>query len=100
MLQYRIHSHHWNNIKKLNKVTAATDIIYITLIRRTLNEKVFAFCSAIRFSNAFLVEELMKNHRNLIVTYSNEYVRNCSVLDIAERMKNEKIINIVKKYLV
>jgi len=45
MLQYRIHSHHWNNIKKLNKVTAATDIIYITLIRRTLNEKVFAFCS-------------------------------------------------------
>ena len=56
--------------------------------------------SAIRFSNAFLVEELMKNYRNLIVTYSNEYVRNCSVLDIAERTKNEKIINIVKKYLV
>ena len=48
--------------------------------------------SAIRFSNAFLVEELMKNYRNLIVTYSNEYVRNCSVLDIAERTKNEKII--------
>ncbi len=46
--------------------------------------------SAIRFSNAFLVEELMKNYRNLIVTYSNEYVRNCSVLDIAERTKNEK----------
>ena len=42
----------------------------------------------------------MKNHRNLIVTYSNEYVRNCSVLNIAERMKNEKIINIVKMYLV
>ena len=42
----------------------------------------------------------MKNYRNLIVTYSNEYVRNCSVLDIAERTKNEKIINIVKKYLV
>ena len=42
----------------------------------------------------------MKNHRYLIVTYSNEHVRNCSVLNIAERMKNEKIINIVKKYLV
>lgn len=54
--------------------------------------------SAIRFSNDFLVEELMKNCRNLIVAYSNEYVRDCSILDIAKRTKNEKIINIVKEY--
>ncbi|MBP3489003.1 MAG: ankyrin repeat domain-containing protein [Roseburia sp.] len=54
--------------------------------------------SAIRFSNDFLVEELMKNCRNLIVTYSNEYVRDCSILDIAKRTKNENIINIVKEY--
>lgn len=40
----------------------------------------------------------MKNCRNLIVTYSNEYVRDCSILDIAKRTKNEKIINIVKEY--
>ena len=31
--------------------------------------------SAIRFSNAFLVEELMKNYRDLIVAYSNEYAK-------------------------
>ena len=54
---------------------------------------------AIRFSNAALVEELMKNCRHLIVTYSNEYVRNCSILDIAEKMKNERVIEMVKMYL-
>ncbi|MCM1468550.1 MAG: ankyrin repeat domain-containing protein, partial [Alistipes sp.] len=43
--------------------------------------------SAIRFSNLELVEQLMKNYRNLIVTYSNEYVRDCTILDIARRTR-------------
>lgn len=54
---------------------------------------------AIGFSNLYLVEELMKKYRNLIVTYSNEYVRDCTILDIAQRTKNDKVINIVKRYL-
>ena len=86
-------------IKKNNNIIAKKLIDEgIVINSREMNDN--PLVSAIRFSNAFLVEELMKNYRNLIATYSNEYVRNCSVLDIAERTKNEKIINIVKKYLV
>ncbi len=86
-------------IKKNNNIIAKK-LIDEGIVINSREMKDNPLVSAIRFSNAFLVEELMKNHRNLIVTYSNEYVRNCSVLNIAERMKNEKIINIVKKYLV
>lgn len=86
-------------IKKNNNVIAKT-LIDNGIVTNGKEMKDNPLVSAIRFSNAFLVEELMKNCRNLIVTYSNEYVRNCSILDIAERTKNEKIINIVKKYLV
>ena len=86
-------------IKKNNNIIAKKLIDEgIVINSREMNDN--PLVSAIRFSNAFLVEELMKNYRDLIVAYSNEYVRNCSVLDIAERTKNEKIINIVKKYLV
>ena len=86
-------------IKKNNNIIAKK-LIDEGIVINSREMKDNPLVSAIRFSNAFLVEELMKNYRNLIVTYSNEYVRNCSVLDIAERTKNEKIINIVKKYLV
>ena len=85
-------------IKKNDNVIAKT-LIDNGIVTNGKEMKDNPLVSAIRFSNAFLVEELMKNCRNLIVTYSNEYVRNCSILDIAERTKNEKIINIVKKYL-
>ena len=86
-------------IKKNNNIIAKKLIDEgIVINSREMNDN--PLVSAIRFSNAFLVEELMKNYRDLIVAYSNEYVRNCSILDIAERTKNEKIINIVKKYLV
>lgn len=86
-------------IKKNNNIIAKKLIDEgIVINSREMNDN--PLVSAIRFSNAFLVEELMKNYRDLIVAYSNEYVRNCSVLDIAERTKNEKIINIVKMYLV
>lgn len=54
---------------------------------------------AIRLSNSFLVEELIKKYRNLIRTYTNEYVRNCTILDFAEHGKNNEIIDIVKRYL-
>ena len=86
--------------KKEAKIQIAKKLIDEGIVINSREMKDNPLVSAIRFSNAFLVEELMKNYRNLIVTYSNEYVRNCSVLDIAERTKNEKIINIVKKYLV
>ena len=55
--------------------------------------------SAIRFSNSFLVEELLKKYKNLIRTYSNEYVRNFTILDFAQKMSNDEIIHIVKQYL-
>lgn len=55
---------------------------------------------AIRFSNCYLVEELMKKYRSLIVTYSNEYVRNCTILDIAQRTKNDEIISTVKRHMI
>ena len=86
-------------IKKNNNIIAKK-LIDEGIVINSREMKDNPLVSAIRFSNAFLVEELMKNYRDLIVAYSNEYVRNCSVLDIAERTKNEKIINIVKKYLV
>lgn len=55
--------------------------------------------NAIRFSNLYLVEELMKKYRGLIVTYTNEYVKDCTILDIAQRTQNDKVINVIKRYL-
>lgn len=54
---------------------------------------------AIRMANVELVKELMMQHRHLIVEYTNEFVKNYTMLDIAKRYKNEQIIEIVKKYL-
>lgn len=55
--------------------------------------------NAIRYSNSFLVETLMKKYRNLIVTYSNEYVKDCTMLSVALRVNNKEIIDIVRRYL-
>lgn len=55
--------------------------------------------NAIRYSNSSLVEALMKKYRNLIVTYSNEYVKDCTMLSVALRVNNEEIIDIVRRYL-
>ena len=100
LLNYTITEGKEKEALKKNNNIIAKKLIDEGIVINSREMKDNPLVSAIRFSNAFLVEELMKNHRNLIVTYSNEYVRNCSVLNIAERMKNEKIINIVKKYLV
>lgn len=54
---------------------------------------------AIRMANVELVKELMIYHRHLIVEYTNEFVKNCTILDIAKRYKNEQIIEIVKENL-
>lgn len=54
---------------------------------------------AIRMANVELVKELMIHHRHLIVEYTNEFVKNCTILDIAKRYKNEQIIEIVKETL-
>ena len=41
----------------------------------------------------------MTKHRHLVAVYTNEYVKNYTILDIAKRYKNDQIIQTVKKYL-
>lgn len=52
---------------------------------------------AIKIGSRELVEELMTKHRHLVAVYTNEYVKNYTILDIAKRYKNDQIIQTVKK---
>ena len=51
---------------------------------------------AIKIGSRELVEELMTKHRHLVAVYTNEYVKNYTILDIAKRYKNDQIIQTVK----
>lgn len=42
---------------------------------------------AIKIGSRELVEELMTKHRHLVAVYTNEYVKNYTILDIAKRYK-------------
>ncbi len=105
LIEHGIDINTFDGLELLTAIKKNSDIIAKALIDKEIivdgrEMKDNPLVNAIRFSNTFLVEELMKKYPNLIVTYSNEYVWNCTVLDIAYRTKNEEVIRMVKKYLV
>lgn len=51
---------------------------------------------AIRCKNKAIVLKLLKEKQELIKTYSNEYVRDYTILDAAKWCKDEEIIKIIK----
>ncbi|WFR59093.1 ankyrin repeat domain-containing protein [Anaerocolumna sp. AGMB13025] len=56
--------------------------------------------SAIRSGDKHLVLKLLNKKPELVKTYSNEFVRNCTMLDIARRCNNTEIIDILQGYVM
>lgn len=105
LLEYGIDINAFDGLELLTAIKRNSNVIAKVLIDKGIvvngdEMRDNPLVSAIRFSNAFLVEELMKKYGNLNVTYSNEYVQNCTILDIAYRTKNEEVISTVKRYLM
>lgn len=61
--------------------------------------KVNPLVSAIRFHDNYIAEKLLKKNPELLITYSNEFVKNCTMIDIAKRFSNENIISILNQYI-
>lgn len=54
--------------------------------------------SAIRYHNNFIAKKLITKKPELIVAYSNEFVQEFKMLEIAKRFNNEEIIGVLKEY--
>lgn len=61
--------------------------------------KVNPLVSAIRFHDNYIAEKLLKKNPELLITYSNEFVRDCTMIDIAKRFNNENIIGVLNQYI-
>jgi hypothetical protein len=56
--------------------------------------------SAIRYGDKYLVLKLLNRKPELVKTYTNEFVKNCTMLDIARRCNNTEIIDVLQEYLI
>ena len=80
-----------NNLTEVAKVLIEKDI-YMEKDELKRNP----LFQAIRCKNKDIVLKLLAPKQDLVKTYSNEYVKNYTILDAAERCKDEEIIEIVK----
>lgn len=86
------------NAIKYNMTEVAEKLIEGDIYMNTNEMNRNPLVSAIIYRNKKLVIKLLNNRKDLINTYSNEYVRDCTILDIAKRYKDEEIINIINRY--
>ena len=84
---------------KMNNTRIALQLLRHGIITDGDEMKSNPLLFAIKIGSRELVEELMTKHRHLVAVYTNEYVKNYTILDIAKRYKNDQIIQTVKKYL-
>lgn len=58
--------------------------------------KVNPLVHAIRFRNNDIAKKLIRQNPELIVSYTNEFVKNFTILDVAKRFENHEIVNILR----
>lgn len=83
-----------NNLTEVAEMLINHDI-YMDFTEMKTNPLVYA----IRYGNAGIVQKLLEKDLRLLQTYSNEFVQNCSMLDVALKCGDSDIIKLVKRYL-
>ncbi len=91
-------------VELLNSIESSLTEVAEELIKHNIymdfmEMKTNPLVSAIRYGNKSIVQKLLEKDLRLLQTYSNEYVQNCSMLDVAQRCGDLDIINLIKRYL-
>ena len=84
-----------NSIKK--DFTGLAELLIEKNIEMDISEiKVNPLMIAINCHNNYIAKKLIKERSELMVTYNNMFVRNFTVLDMAQKFNNSEIIDILK----
>lgn len=104
LIEKGININMFSGIELLNSIESNLTEVAEELIRHNIymdftEMKTNPLVSAIRYGNKSIVQKLLEKDLRLLQTYSNEYVRNCSMLDVAQRCGDSDIIRLIKRYL-
>ena len=79
-----------------NGFTSIADmLIEKNIVMDSSELKVNPLVNAIKYHNNYIAKKLIQRKPELIVSYTNEYVKNCTILDVAKRYKNEEIVKLL-----
>lgn len=104
LIEKGININMFSGIELLNSIESnltevAEELIKYNIYMDFTEMKTNPLVSAIRYGNKSIVQKLLEKDLRLLQTYSNEYVQNCSMLDVAQRCGDSDIIELIKRYL-